>query len=349
MTAHRDIFIGLVILAIAIALPFMGESRYFTSQLTIFFIWATVVTQWNLVLGIAGIFSLAQMAIFAVGGYSTAMIGLYLEWSLWIALPISAGVSMVFGLLIGVACLRLSGAYVALLTLAIAVVLFLLIATDTDCVYYDGPVCRSLTEGWRGLGQFGDFGFRNWLGRRNYIIGNYYFALLLLVLATVFSILVIKSRIGLGFKALRDNPTLAVSRGINRFKYQILIFACSSLFTGAAGSVYAGNFKVIGPNVLQLPLLLLLLSMLIIGGSGTIWGPLAGAAILMVIDEALKEEFIAEYRTLILGVLLAVFVMYMPYGVVGTIERKWRNLRRRLHYVQTEKARADKTQKEEGQ
>ena len=329
MTINRDLAIGIVILAVATALPFTGLSRYMVSQITLFFIWATVVTQWNLVLGVAGIFSLAQMAIFAIGGYSTAMIGLYLEWSLWAALPVSAAVSVIVGLLIGLACLRLAGAYVALLTLSIAVALFLLIVTDTDCVRYEGVVCRSLTEGWRGLGRFGDFGFRDWLGGRDYLKGNYFLALVLLAMATTASILIVRSRIGLAFKALRDNRVYAASRGISRFKYQLLVFAYSALFTGMAGSVYAGNFTVIGPNVLQLPLLLLLLSMVVVGGSGTIWGPLAGSALLMVIDEILKEGVIQEYRTLILGILLALFVMYLPRGLIGTMEVGWAKLRGR--------------------
>ncbi len=329
MTARRDLIIGLVILAVAIALPFTGMSRYFVSQITLLFIWATVVTQWNLVLGVAGIFSLAQMAIFAFGGYSTAMIGLYLEWNLWAALPVSAAVSVIVGVLIGLACLRLTGAYVALLTLSISVALFVLIVTDTDCIRYEGAVCRSLTEGWRGLGRYGDFGFRDWLGGRDYLKGNYYLALVLLAIATAGSILVVRSRVGLAFKALRDNRLYAASRGVSRFKYQLLVFAYSAFFTGLAGSVYAGNFTVIGPNILQLPLLLLLLSMLVIGGSGTIWGPLAGSLLLMVIDEVLKEGIIQEYRTLILGVLLAVFVMYLPRGVVGSMEVGFARLQQR--------------------
>ena len=107
------------------------------------------------------------------------------------------------------------------------------------------------------------------------------------------------------------------------------MFAYSAFFTGLAGSVYAGNFTVIGPNILQLPLLLLLLSMLVIGGSGTIWGPLAGSLLLMVIDEVLKEGIIQEYRTLILGVLLALFVMYLPRGVVGSMEIGFARLQQR--------------------
>jgi branched-chain amino acid transport system permease protein len=318
MMPRRDIVIGLIVLALAGGLPFLGLSRYVVTQVTVLFIWATVVTQWNLVFGVAGIFSLAQMALFAVGGYATAMLGLYFEWSLWFALPVAGLAAVLFSLFVGLACLRLSGAYVALLTLAIAYMLFLLIVTDSECVWYEGATCRSLTEGWRGLGRYGDFGFRDWLGGQ-FILGNYFLALALLALATVFSIVIIHSPIGMAFRALRDNPAYAVARGISRFKYQVLVFACSAFFTGLAGSVYAGNFKVIGPNVLQLPLLLFLISMMIVGGVGTVWGPLVGAVLLMGADEILKEDAFADVRAMGLGILLAAFVVVMPRGVVGSI------------------------------
>lgn len=319
MMNRRDILAIVALVVVAVVLPFVGLSRYEVTQLTVFFIWATVVTQWNLVFGVAGIFSLAQMALFAIGGYATAMLGLYLDWNLWFALPVAGVLAVLFSILVGLACLRLSGAYVALLTLAIAHMLFLLIVTDSECVWYEGATCRSLTEGWRGLGRYGDFGFRSWLGK-HFILGNYFTAMTLLVLATVFSIVIIRSPIGLAFRALRDNPAYAAARGISRFRYQLLVFACSAFFTGLAGSVYAANFKVIGPNVLQLPLLLFLISMMVVGGVGRIWGPLVGAALLMLIDETFKEDWLSEYRNIGLGALLALFVILMPQGVVGAVE-----------------------------
>ena len=324
----RDLPIGLVILAALAAAPAFDLPRFWITTMTILFIWATVVSQWNLVFGVAGIFSLAQMAIFAIGGYTTAMMGLYLEWSLWLALPVSGLLAVIFGTAVGLACLRLTGAYVALLTLAIAHILFLLIVTDTDCVYYEGTVCRSLTEGWKGLGRFGDYGFRDMFGR-NFHLGNYGLALTILALATIFSFVIIRSPMGLAFRALRDNPGYAVSRGVSRFKYQLLVFALSAFFTGLAGSVYAGIFSVIGPNVLQLGLLLFLLSMMVVGGIGRPWGPLIGASLLMLVDETLKEEVIADYRNIGLGLILATVVIMLPQGLAGGIDSLTRRLMRR--------------------
>ena len=96
-------------LACASAVPFVFPERYLITQMTVFFIWATVVTQWNLVLGVGGIFSLAQMALFACGSYGTAMLGYYFHWPLWLAMPASAVLALIVSMLIGLACLRLKG------------------------------------------------------------------------------------------------------------------------------------------------------------------------------------------------------------------------------------------------
>jgi branched-chain amino acid transport system permease protein len=314
---RRNLLIGVLLLAAFIAIPLLSPSRYAIGQLTLFFIWATVVTQWNLVFGVAGIFSLAQMALFAFGGYVTGMMGLYLNWSLWFALPVGGLAAVLVSLLVGVACLRLRGAYVALLTLAIAQVMYLMIITDTDCFFMEGVTCRNFTGGTRGLSKFGDFGFRHLLGYK-WVIGDYYLALGVLALASIVSFVLISSPLGVAFRALRDNQNYARSRGVSRFKYQMLVFAISAFFTGLAGGVYAGHFTVMGANTLYLQLLLFLLGMMVVGGVGRVWGPLAGAAALMLADEVFKE--FVEYRNIGLGVMLVLFVVVWPKGIVGSIE-----------------------------
>jgi branched-chain amino acid transport system permease protein len=322
---RRDLTIGLVILAILIAMPFIWPTRYILGQFTLFFIWATVVTQWNLVFGVAGIFSLAQMALFAIGGYVTGMLGLYFGWPLWIGMFFGGFAAVLFSLLIGLACLRLRGAYVALLTLAIAQTMYLLIITDTECFFMDGVTCRNFTGGTRGLTKYGDFGFREMLGRQHFAYGNYFLALSVLAAATAFSIFIIRSPIGLAFRALRDSPVYAVSRGISRFKYQMLVFAASAFFTGLAGAVFAGYFRVMGANTLYLSLLLFLLSMMVVGGLGSAWGPLLGVATLMLVDEGLKES--VEFRNIGLGLILIAFVVIWPKGIAGAIETAWQRWR----------------------
>ena len=322
---RRNVLAGLVLLAIAIALPFVLPGRYVIGQLTLFFIWATVVTQWNLVFGVAGIFSLAQMAIFAFGGYATAMVGLYGGWNLWLALPVGALAAVGFSLVVGLACLRLKGPYVALLTLAIAQGMYLLIITDTACFAMEGVTCRNFTGGTRGLAKYGDFGFREWLGYKYMAFGDYYLALGVLVLASAFSMFLMFGPVGAAFQALRDSPEYATARGVSRFKFQMLVFASSAFFTGLAGGVFAGYYKVMGANILYLSPLLFLLAMMVVGGLGRTWGPLVGAAALMLADEGLKD--FPEYRFMGIGAALVLFVMLWPRGIVGAVEAVGQRLR----------------------
>lgn len=319
MSWKGHLIAGLLLLATAVAVPFIFNINYLVTQVTLTFIYATVVTQWNLVYGVAGIFSLAQMALFAVGAYAAAMLGFYFGWSLWIAMPVAAMITVVVSVLIGLACLRLRGPYVALLTLAIAQVLYLVIVNDTDCYTTEGSGCLPFFGGVRGLTRFGELGFREWLGD-DWRLGNYFVALALLALALIFSAVIMRGPLGLAFRALRDNPGLARSRGISRFKYQIWVFALSAFFTGLAGAFYAANYKSIGPTVFSFSLLLFLIAMMTVGGIGTLWGPLLGAILLMGTDEVLRDY--QEWRDIGLGLLLVVFVILLPQGLVGLINRR---------------------------
>ncbi|XAT59961.1 branched-chain amino acid ABC transporter permease [Rhodobacteraceae bacterium Araon29] len=317
---QSDLVIFTLLLAIGLVLPLFIDSRYSMSQLTLFLIWATVVSQWNIVMGFAGIFSLAQLVLFGFGGYTTAMLAKYFGINLFLGTFLGGVATIFVGVLIGAACLRLRGIYVALLTFAIAQAAFSLISSDISCFTGSGQTCKTLTGGQRGLSQFGDYGFRELLGR-NYITGNYYVALGALTLATLVSIVVVRGPLGYAFRALRDNESVAVCAGINRFKYQLLVFGISAFVTGIAGGIYAAHFKVIGPSVLGFPLFAFLVSMMIVGGLGNLWGPILGAALLMYADEQLKD--FTEYRNMGLGAIIVLFVVLLPDGLAGMVERGW--------------------------
>ncbi len=311
---RRDILIGLALAALLALVPLLVGTRYVITQMTLFFIWAIVVTQWNLVLGVGGIFSLAQMALFAAGAYATAMLGYYFSVPIVLAIPLAGLVTVLVSLVIGLACLRLRGPYVALLTLAIAQVIYLIVVNDTACFTNPPSGCLPLFGGVRGFSKFGDTGFRGLLGSRWYV-GHYYAGLTLALVAFMYSVAVIRGPLGLAFKALRDNPGYAMARGVSKFKYQLWVFGLSAFFTGIAGGFYAAHFGVVGPIVFSLAMLLFLLAMIVVGGMGTVWGPLLGAALLMLADEGMRE--IGDWRDIGLGLLLALFVILLPKGLAG--------------------------------
>lgn len=314
MRRNTDILIGLALLALAIAAPFMIQSKYLIGQLIVGLFWAAIAVQWNLIFGYAGIFSLAQMAIFAVGGYGTAMAATYLGFGIWSAILCGAVAAVVFSMIVGIACLRLQGVYVALLTFAIASMIYLLIVTDTACFQMIGSTCRQFTGGPAGFSRFGDFGTRHLL-KADWVKGNYAIVLAGFVLTMVTTWIIIHSPMGLAFKALRDNQSYAIARGINRFHTQLLVFGISAFFTGLTGGLYAAHFQAIGPSVFSMSTLLFIMAIVVVGGVGTFWGPIIGTVILMVADELMRDA--GQFRTLGLGLLIAVFVVLLPRGVIG--------------------------------
>jgi len=314
---YRDFIIFAILIAIAVAYPWLNPPRYLLATVLIMYCYATVVSQWNLVFGLVGIFSLAQVAIFAFGAYTTALLGRYLDMSVWYTFPIAGVGGMIFSLLIGLACLRLRGIYVALLTLAVSQMMYVLIQTDAACSELNkikNPMsCVSFTGGSQGLGDFGNFGWRSVLGGRDWMIGDYYSMLGLLIVGLISVYLITQSRMGLAFRALRDNEELARSRGISQLKYQILVFTLSAFLTAVAGGFYASHFGAVGINLFGFPLLLFIMSMLVVGGIGRLWGPLLGAFLLMSADEVFKE--FSDYRNIGLGVIVLLFMLYLPDGM----------------------------------
>lgn len=316
--AARDLAIAALLFIPMLAVPFLFGTRYILTQFTVFFIWAVVATQWNLVLGVAGIFSLAQMALFAVGGYATAMLAYYLGTLVPVAILAGALLTVAVSLVIGFVCLRLKGPYVALLTLAIGQVMYLIVVNDTACFTNPPSGCLPLLGGARGFSRFGDLGFRDILGSQ-WFIGHYYVGLVLLLAAQVFCIAIIHGPLGLAFRALRDNPGLAMARGVSRLKYQLWVFGLSAFFTGLAGAFHAAHFGVVGPTAFSFSMLLFILAMIAVGGMGSVWGPLIGAAVLMLADEALRE--VSDWREVGIGLILALCVILFPRGIAGLMRR----------------------------
>ncbi|MFN8828907.1 MAG: branched-chain amino acid ABC transporter permease [Labrys sp. (in: a-proteobacteria)] len=312
-----NLVIGLAVLGLLVAFPFVIGGRYFVGQIILALFYAAIASQWNLLFGFAGIFSLAQMALFGFGGYVTAMLGFYFGLNVWLALPLSAFSTAIFGLILGLACLRLTGAYVALLTLAVAQAMYLLIVTDTECFVMIGTQCRQFTGGAVGFARFGDLGTRALFGPQ-WLTANYLIVVALFAIIMLFTWMIIRSPMGLAFRALRDNPGCATARGINRFQMQLAVFGLSAFFTGLAGAVYAGHFNAIGPGVLSLSTLLFVIAMAVVGGIGRFWGPLVGAAVLMGADEVLRE--FGEFRAVGLGLIIAASMVLMPRGLIGVAE-----------------------------
>ncbi|WP_299852233.1 branched-chain amino acid ABC transporter permease [uncultured Roseovarius sp.] len=320
----RDLLISVGFVAALALVPIVFPERYFVGQIITFLIWSMVASQWNLLMGHAGVFSLAQMAFFAIGAYTTAMASRHLDLSIWMSLPLAVLVAMVSALIVGAACLRLHGAYVALLTFAIAEVIHVLIITDTYCYTREGGGCLQFFGGATGFSRISDFGFRPFL-KGDWILGNYYVVLLAFAFVTLVTMFVMHGRLGLAFRAIRDNLGYASSRGISRFYTQMTVFAISAALTGLAGWAYAGHFRFAGPSLFDFSTLILVLSMVIVGGLGSIWGPYIGAATILIGLEWLKE--FGDAKNIGLGLILVLVVLFAPNGLAALFARLFKHIR----------------------
>lgn len=298
----------LAVVAFAV-LPWASSDRYLLNTLITFFVWSLIVVQWNLVLGQAGIFSLVQFAIFNLGAYFTAIVGTHLQVPPAVSLIPAGLFCALFGLLVGLPCLRLRGAYVALLTLATHSVVYLLIFADTT----------GFTGGGYGLYGFGDYGFRGLFGNYGQLVAYYYMGLILLIIACLVAIWIMRSPLGLAFRALRDSEGYAGAVGISRYRYQLIVFTLTSFFIGVAGSFYGTYLGLVDATGFDFGRLMLLMSMIVIGGMGTRWGPIVGCALLMVLSEFMRDY--PQWAPMAIGIAVIVSLLIFPRGIADGLAR----------------------------
>jgi branched-chain amino acid transport system permease protein len=299
----------LVVTVIALSgLPLVTTNTYILRLVILAFIWIVVNSNWNLVMGVSGIFSLAQLALFAVGGYVSAMLALYLGITPWFSMIAGALAAVLASVVVGLPTLRLRGVYVVLLTLAFHEILRVLIATDET----------GLTGGAFGLLNVPTFGME-FLGLRGNMMFHYYFSMLLCLLILFVIYRITYSPIGLAFKTLRDSERYATSRGVSPFRYKMLVFVVSAFFTGLIGAFYAHYYKTISPSAFSFGLLMNLMAMIVLGGWGTFAGPILGTALLLVLSEGLHS--IEQFRLIIFGLVMAVIVVLLPGGLITLVTR----------------------------
>lgn len=311
---QKNLLILIAVLTSIAILPLFVTQRYFLGEIVLFMIWASVAVQWNVLLGHAGVFSLGQMLFFAIGAYTVGMMGVFLDVSPWLSMPVGAIVAALAALLIGLACLRLETAYVALLTFAIVFMVSSLISTDAECFITEGGLCTPMSGGGNGFSGFDDLGFRKLL-KGKWVLGNYFVVLGVLALSLLASIFVIHGRLGLAFRSLGDSRIYAAARGMNRTRFHIIAFVITAFFTGLTGAVYAAHFRFAGPSLFEFSNLVFILAMIVVGGLKSTWGPILGAALMMVLVEFAKGW--GDVQNTLIGVVLILFVLLLPKGIAG--------------------------------
>jgi branched-chain amino acid transport system permease protein len=294
------------VVAFFVVVPLLGPSDYLMNLLITGLIWAVLNQSWNLVLGVAGVWNFAQLALFAVGGYVSAIITIRTGVPAVPALIAGGLAAAAASVVIGIPSLRLRGIYASLLTFSFAEVIRLLVISDDS----------GLTGGTFGLAPVPGLGFESLspdAAQRAY----YWSALALCVVTAVVLYRVLHSPSGLAFQALRDSPGYAAARGISRLQFQLIAFGASAFIAGVAGGFYAQYFHVISPSVMGLGPMTLFVTMLVVGGLGTVSGPLVGTAVILAISEYLRDH--NEYRLIVLGVILLAMIVVAPRGIVPVL------------------------------
>ncbi|GAA1159704.1 branched-chain amino acid ABC transporter permease [Kribbella jejuensis] len=283
----------------------------------------------NIVVGLAGLLDLGYIAFLGAGSYTAAVLSTSafatIGWkpNFLIVVLIGACVSAILGLIIGTPTLRVSGDYLAIVTLGFGEIFrFTMGNLDGN----NGPNLTNGPNGVPGIPDWKPFGFD--FGSQHTVAGielgrfsNYYFVLLVLI---GFVILVFarlnNSRIGRGWVAIREDEKAAEAMGVNVFGLKLLAFAIGAFLAGLAGTIKAHQDAAVSPDQYQFIESAFLLAAIVLGGMGTIAGVLLGATILKLLPEKLR--FFSEYRLLMFGLLLVLMMRFRPEGLVASRRRQ---------------------------
>jgi branched-chain amino acid transport system permease protein len=309
------ILFGLLLLA-ALAFPIVYRLPHPRDLAIRVLLYAMLAQAWNILAGYCGQISLGHAVFFGAGAYTSSILQTTLGWNPWIGLLAGTAVAVALSLLIGYPCFRLRGHYFAIATIAV------------------GEIVQTLAINWdfiggaRGLSlpfrKDSLLAFQFQTSKYPY----YYIILTLFALCMLVSWRIERTRLGYYFRAIRDDPAAAQSVGISIRRYKLIAMAISAAFVAAGGSFYAQYVLYLDPDsVFPLSLSILICCLAVVGGTGTLWGPLVGAALMVPLSEYTRIRFGGTggaVDLLIYGGLLTSVAVFQPAGLVGLVRRWWR-------------------------
>lgn len=301
----------LLILAGLIYLPWTVKNPYFLHIIIISGIFVLLASSLNLITGYTGRLNLGHAAFYGIGAYSSTLLVMKLGISVWLAMPLAGLITVFFGILIGIPCLKLKGSYLAITTLAFGEITRL--AMMNLVTLTNGPL------GIRGIPSPPPIIFWNSALISFESKTSYYYLLLALCLVCLLIIKrLLNSQIGKTFLAIREDEVRAGTVGIDTTQIKIMNFALGAFFAGIAGSFYAHYVRFISPDSFTLNETFTILTMVVVGGLGTFYGPIVGGVIFTFLPEFLRA--IAEYRMMIYGLMMSVAIIFMPEGIIGILQ-----------------------------
>ncbi|HEY4997897.1 MAG TPA: branched-chain amino acid ABC transporter permease [Usitatibacter sp.] len=300
---HRlrtDFRASLAVAAALAAVPLFVTSPYWLGILVVSIYFALLALGWNLLAGFTGQFSLAPAAFAMLGAYGTALLDYHWKVPLAIGIPAAIAATAFLGFLLGRIVLRLKGPYLALTTLSFAEIARVVIGNSHE-----------FTRGDQGL---------NVPTLMESRVGYYYLFLAVLVAVLCGLYALMRGRAGRFWLAIRDDETGAASRGIDVVRYKTLAFALSCAVCGLAGSLYGTFSQLVSPELGLLLQTGLVISMVVIGGMGTLTGPLVGALLVYLSSEWLRE--VGNIQLIVFSFVVIVFARFLRTGLWGLATRR---------------------------
>ncbi|MGD0626788.1 MAG: branched-chain amino acid ABC transporter ATP-binding protein/permease [Thermodesulfobacteriota bacterium] len=305
---HPGLYVPLALLILLGILPILLRNPFYQDLIITSFFYGSLAAAWNLVGGFAGQISLGHTAFFGIGAYTSTLLYLNFAVSPWLGMLAGAGLSVLVAIGIGIPCFRLKSHFFALATIAI------------------GEVLRLLASYWRGLTQGGvgllipfQPGIGNFMFKSK--LPYAYIAFVLMLLMILVSYIIRNSRFGFYLVSLREDQDAAESLGVKTTRCKLLALIISVFFTSIAGTFYAQYLLFIDPfTVFSLPFSIELALFAIIGGIGTVIGPILGAFLLTPLDVFLRGWLggvTAGLNFIVYGLVLMVAVVYIPRGIAG--------------------------------
>ena len=265
----------------------------------------------NIVVGLAGLLDLGYVAFYAVGAYSYALLNYHFGLGFWVALPIGAMLGATFGILLGFPVLRLRGDYLAIVTLGF------------------GEIIRLILENWNEF-SFGPSGIANiprpgFFGVDMSLETATVYIYFLMIAMTLFTIFVVNrlqnSRIGRAWIALREDEIACQAMGIDKTRTKLTAFALGATWAGMVGVIFAAKTTFINPASFTFLESAIILSIVVLGGMGSIIGVIIGAFVLILLPEYLRA--FADYRMLMFGAIMVIMMVFRPQGIISGIRRTY--------------------------
>jgi len=330
--------IALALLALPFALAAVGTTWVRITNLAILFVFLSLGL--NIVVGFAGLLDLGYIAFYAVGAYVYALLAsphFNIHWPFWVVLPLGAAVAALFGVLIGAPTLKLRGDYLAIVTLGFGEIVRIFLNNLSQ------PV--NITNGPQGIARIDPFRLGGIdFSKSESFLGlvfsgpiKYYYLLLVVLLAVIFiNVRLQNSRIGRAWEAVREDEIAARATGIDTTRLKLLAFAMGASFGGIAGGMFSAIQGFVSPESFVLVESIMVVSMVVLGGMGNIWGVILGALLLSFVPEILRftvepaqkqlfGRMIIEpevIRMLIFGFALVLVMALRPGGLWPSAVRK---------------------------